>query len=73
MINSRREQQCGPPAFYFAEAKGPLRLKGAISALDDPAHYDLFPVAAAGGGAHQLTHEHGLEGDIHWMPAVTRN
>ena len=37
--------------------------------LENPAESELFVVAAKGGDARQLTHNQGLEGDLHWMPS----
>lgn len=37
--------------------------------LENPADTELFVVATSGGDARQITHNQGLEGDLHWAPS----
>ena len=37
--------------------------------LENPTDGELFVVAAKGGVARQITHNQGLESDLHWMPS----
>jgi dipeptidyl aminopeptidase/acylaminoacyl peptidase len=52
-----------PDGQQIAFETGPVSLR-----LENPADSELFLVAAKGGDARQLTHNQGLESDIHWMP-----
>ncbi len=40
--------------------------------LENPADSELFVVAAKGGEARQLTHNEGLESELHWTPSGKR-
>jgi len=53
-----------PDGQQIAFETGPVSLR-----LENPADSELFLVAAKGGDARQLTHNQGLESDIHWMPS----
>jgi dipeptidyl aminopeptidase/acylaminoacyl peptidase len=53
-----------PDGQQIAFETGPVSLR-----LENPSASELFLVAAKGGDAHQLTHNQGLESDIHWMPS----
>jgi len=53
-----------PAGRQIAFETGPISLR-----LENPADSELFLVAAKGGEARQLTHNQGLESDIHWMPS----
>jgi dipeptidyl aminopeptidase/acylaminoacyl peptidase len=53
-----------PDGEEIAFETGPVSLR-----LENPADSELFLVAASGGDIRQLTHNQGLEGDIHWMPS----
>ena len=53
-----------PDGQQIAFETGPVSLR-----LENPADSELFLVAAKGGEARQLTHNQGLESDIHWMPS----
>lgn len=37
--------------------------------LENPADVELYVLAAKGGVARQVTHNQGLESDLHWMPS----
>jgi dipeptidyl aminopeptidase/acylaminoacyl peptidase len=37
--------------------------------LENPADSELFVVASKGGAARQVTHNQGLESDLHWAPS----
>jgi dipeptidyl aminopeptidase/acylaminoacyl peptidase len=43
---------------------GPISLR-----LENPADSELFVVAAKGGAARQVTHNQGLESNLHWAPS----
>ncbi len=53
-----------PDGQQIAFETGPVSLR-----LENPADSELFLVSAKGGDARQLTHNQGLESDIHWMPS----
>jgi dipeptidyl aminopeptidase/acylaminoacyl peptidase len=53
-----------PDGRQIAFETGPVSLR-----LENPADSEMFLVAATGGSARQLTHNQGLESEIHWMPS----
>ena len=53
-----------PDGQQIAFETGPVSLR-----LENPADSELYLVAETGGSARQLTHNQGLESDIHWMPS----
>ena len=53
-----------PDGQQIAFETGPVSLR-----LENPADSELFVVAAKGGESRALTHNQGLESDIHWMPS----
>jgi dipeptidyl aminopeptidase/acylaminoacyl peptidase len=53
-----------PDGQEIAFETGPVSLR-----LENPSDSELFLVGTKGGDARQLTHNQGLESDIHWMPS----
>jgi dipeptidyl aminopeptidase/acylaminoacyl peptidase len=60
-----KEIEPSPDGQQIAFETGPISLR-----LENPADSELFLVAAKGGDARQLTHNQGLESDIHWVPSA---
>lgn len=56
-----------PDGEQIAFETGPVSLR-----LENPGDTEMFLVAAKGGEARALTHNQGLESDLHWMPSGKR-